>query len=91
MSDGPAGDLRAFVGRNLLDSYATADRMSRVVRVRAAGTGYPDTALAGPLRLIGGLLKGGVGTRVFYAVQTGYDTHYLQLAAHAELLPLFRG
>jgi uncharacterized protein (DUF1501 family) len=90
-SDGPADDLRAFVGRNLLDSYATADRMSRVVRVRAAGTGSPDTALAGQLRLIAGLLQGGVGTRVFYAVQTGYDTHYLQLAAHADLLAELAG
>jgi uncharacterized protein (DUF1501 family) len=85
MSNGTADDLRAFVGKNLLDSYATADRMSRVARV-AASPGYPDTALAGQLRLIAGLLKGGVGTRVFYTVQSGYDTHYLQLPAHAELL-----
>jgi uncharacterized protein (DUF1501 family) len=90
MLNGPADDLHAFVRRNLLDSYATADRMSHVVRV-GASPGYPDTALAGQLRLIAGLLKGGVGTRVFYTVQSGYDTHYLQLPAHAELLAELAG
>src|SRR5262249_51619263 len=31
-------------------------------------------------------LKAGFGTRVFYTLQAGYDTHYAQLTAHANLL-----
>jgi uncharacterized protein (DUF1501 family) len=36
--------------------------------------------------VIARLLKAGGGTRVFYAAQDGYDTHYLQPGLHAELL-----
>src|SRR5262249_1777421 len=37
-------------------------------------------------RTVARLIKGGMGTRVFYAVQGSYDTHSVQLAAHADLL-----
>jgi uncharacterized protein (DUF1501 family) len=42
--------------------------------------------LAERLRVIARLLKGGVGTRVFYTSQKTYDTHYAQLPTHADLL-----
>jgi uncharacterized protein (DUF1501 family) len=47
---------------------------------------YPGTGLAERLRLIARLVKAGFGTRVFYALQSGYDTHYSQLNQHAGLL-----
>src|SRR5205807_6003559 len=37
-------------------------------------------------RLVSRLLKAGFGTRVFYAIQAGYDTHYAQAATHGRLL-----
>jgi uncharacterized protein (DUF1501 family) len=79
-------DLSAFVRRSTLDAYATSERMAEVVRARDAGARYPATALAQRLRIIARLLKGGVGTRVFYTSQKTYDTHYAQLPTHAELL-----
>jgi uncharacterized protein (DUF1501 family) len=88
-ADDPGGgeELAEFVRRSTLDAYATSDRMADVLR-RApdAGARYPATRLAGRLRVIAGLLKGGVGTRVFYVSQGDYDTHALQLRDHGPLL-----
>jgi len=80
-SDDPA----AFVQRSMLDAYATADRVQQL----ALGTDearYPQSGLASRLRLIARLLKGGLDTRVFYTIQSGYDTHYAQLFTHSNLL-----
>jgi uncharacterized protein (DUF1501 family) len=38
------------------------------------------------MRLLARLIKGGIGTRVYYARQGGYDTHATQLGPHAVLL-----
>src|SRR5262249_18741685 len=38
------------------------------------------------LGLMARLIKGGIGTRVYYARQPGYDTHATQLGPHAVLL-----
>ena len=46
----------------------------------------PPSGLASRLRLIAQLLKGGLDTRVFYTLQSGYDTHISQLFAHSNLL-----
>jgi uncharacterized protein (DUF1501 family) len=83
---GPKGDLAAFVQRSALDAYATADRMAEVVRGTDGGGAYPSTELAGQMRMMARLIKGGVGTRVYYARQSGYDTHAAQLGPHGALL-----
>jgi uncharacterized protein (DUF1501 family) len=83
--DEPGDDLSAFVRRSMLDAYATADRLHQ----ETAGTEdarYPQTGLASRLRLIARLLKVGLGARVFYTLQPGYDTHSAQLFTHANLL-----
>jgi uncharacterized protein (DUF1501 family) len=83
-SDDP-DDLAAFVQRSMLDAYATADRLHQV----AGGTDdarYPQSDLASRLRLIARLLKTGLDTRVFYTLQSGYDTHSSQLFTHSRLL-----
>jgi uncharacterized protein (DUF1501 family) len=74
------------VQRSTLDAYATSARMAEVLRASDSGARYPETALAGRLRVIARLLKGGVRSRVFYTSQATYDTHYVQAPAHAELL-----
>src|SRR5262245_61649885 len=80
--------LAAFVERNTLDAYATSERMAEVLRAGETGAAYPATGLARQLRVVARLLKGGVGTRVFYTSQpqNAYDTHAVQLPAHADLL-----
>jgi uncharacterized protein (DUF1501 family) len=82
----PKDDLLAFVRRSALDGYATADRMAEVVRAGNTDNRYPATDLGKQLALMAGLIKGGVGTRVYYARQSGYDTHAAQLGPHANLL-----
>jgi uncharacterized protein (DUF1501 family) len=82
----PQDDLAAFVRRAALDAHATADRMAELVRGKADGAGYPATELAGGLRLVARLIKGEAGTRIYYARQSGYDTHSAQLGTHANLL-----
>jgi uncharacterized protein (DUF1501 family) len=79
-------ELAAFVRRSMLDAYATADQLTRVVEADNADTRYPPTGLAARLRLVARLLKAGMGTRIYYTVQPGYDTHSNQLYTHATLL-----
>jgi uncharacterized protein (DUF1501 family) len=81
----PADDLTAFVRRSMLDAYAAADRLRQVSGGTDEGR-YPETGLAGRLRLIARLLKAGLDTRVFYTLQSGYDTHSAQFFAHSNLL-----
>ena len=86
-------DLAAFVQRSTLDAYATSERMAEVLRAKDSGATYPATGLASRLRIIARLLKGGAATRVFYTSQgeNAYDTHYVQLSPHADLLNEFSG
>jgi uncharacterized protein (DUF1501 family) len=85
VKDEPADDLAAFVQRSMLDAYATADRLHQVAG-RADEARYPRSGLASRLRLIARLLKVGLDTRVFYTLQSGYDTHSAQLFTHSNLL-----
>jgi uncharacterized protein (DUF1501 family) len=91
MESGRGGDLAAFVRRSTLDAYATSERMAALLRARDAQARYPATALAGRLRIIARLIKGGGGTRVYYTAQDGYDTHYVQSQLHFALLSELSG
>jgi uncharacterized protein (DUF1501 family) len=84
-------DLAAFLQRSTLDAYATADRMAEIARTKDSGGRYPETELAGQLRLMARLIKTDTGARVYYARQSGYDTHAGQLGLHANLLSELAG
>jgi uncharacterized protein (DUF1501 family) len=77
--------VASFVQRAALDAYATADRLAALGR-GDSNARYPSSALAQRLGLIARLLKGGFGARVFYTLQTGYDTHVAQPGRHFQLL-----
>ena len=77
--------VASFVQRTALDAYATADRLAALGR-DDSNARYPSSALAQRLGLIARLLKGGFGARVFYTLQTGYDTHRAQPGTHFQLL-----
>jgi uncharacterized protein (DUF1501 family) len=83
------GDLDAFLRRSLLDSYTTSERL-RSLASRTAPKGaaddYPATDLGRRLRTIAGLIRAGLGTRVYYTNHAGYDTHALQVVPHNALL-----
>jgi uncharacterized protein (DUF1501 family) len=83
----PAGDdLGQFLRRSLLDAYTTADRLESIAGARDGHASYPESDLARRLGLTARLIKAGLGTRVYYLVQGGYDTHGHQLPQHAALL-----
>lgn len=83
-------ELRDFVNQTVLDVYVSADELSKATRADTLGR-YPDTQLGQRLQLIARLIKSGLSTRIYYAIQPGYDTHAFQLPAHARLLDEFGG
>ena len=85
-SSAPGDDLAAFVARSTLDAYASSDRLAALVGGRDGGPSYPSTGLAGRLRTVARLLKGGHPARIYYTTQSGYDTHAGQAATHGALL-----
>jgi uncharacterized protein (DUF1501 family) len=86
-SNATGDDLDAYVRRSLLDAYAASRRVAELTGRRAEGDArYTGTALAVRLQTIARLLKADLGARVFYTVQSGYDTHAGQANTHFGLL-----
>lgn len=85
---GTDDDLAAFISRTALDAYAASDTLAGLARSKTGST-YPETELARRLELIAQLIKAGFSSRVYYAMQPGYDTHSAQLPQHALLLREF--
>jgi uncharacterized protein (DUF1501 family) len=79
-------DLAAFVRRTSADAFTAADRMAEIARGKDDGARYPGSELAQHLRLVARMIKAGVGTRVYYTRQAGYDTHAGQFGTHFRLL-----
>jgi uncharacterized protein (DUF1501 family) len=75
----------AHVRSVLLDARATAQRL-RASGGSSDGSAYPPTELGRDLALIAHLVRAGLETPVYYAVQRGYDTHAIQAEAHAARL-----
>lgn len=82
-------DLTAFVTRIQDQSFKAARRLDQSAPQKSTDTAYPSTGLARHLRLVSKLIKLGTGTRVFYASQSGYDTHSAQAYSHRVLLSEF--
>jgi uncharacterized protein (DUF1501 family) len=84
-SSAPGLDVSEFVERTIAQSFDAARQFGKS-NGSASAAEYPSTKLAGKLRLISKLLKLDGGTRIFYASQSGYDTHSAQLYTHYDLL-----
>jgi uncharacterized protein (DUF1501 family) len=79
-------DVEAYVRRSVLDAYASSQRVAELTHRRSEGDArYPGTPLAGRLQTVARLLKAGLGARIFYTVQSGYDTHAGQSNTHYSL------
>jgi uncharacterized protein (DUF1501 family) len=66
----------------------SADMLAKLAGADDSGRNSGN-GLAERLKLIARLLKSDLGTRVFYTIQGGYDTHAGQLFTHANLLSQF--
>jgi uncharacterized protein (DUF1501 family) len=80
-------DLLTFVRRQAADGCGAAEKMARLSG--DGGASYPSSGIAERLRLAARLLKSDLGARVFYTIQSGYDTHASQRFTHSNLLREF--
>ena len=72
-------DLSAFVHRTMTNAYITAEQLAG----SAGGTGgsaarYPDCELGAASGVGCPIHQGGCAARVYYTIQSGYDTHAAQ-------------
>jgi uncharacterized protein (DUF1501 family) len=86
--DRSAGDdLSAFVHRTVTNAYTTAEQLANSAgRTNGSAARYPDCELGRHLELVARSIKAGAPARVYYTIQSGYDTHALQLPTQAQLL-----
>jgi uncharacterized protein (DUF1501 family) len=86
---GPAfhtGSALDFLERTALDAQISSDRIRAIAGRFETKGNYPASQLGNSLKLVAGLIGGGLPTRVFYVSQGGYDTHTNQAGAHERLL-----
>lgn len=75
-----------FLERTALDAQISSERILKVSRAGSNQASYPASSLANSLKLVARLIGGGLGTRVYYVSQGGYDTHANQAGSHERLL-----
>ena len=87
-------NLMDFVRRTDAAARDSADRLAKVGKTYVPKVPYPETGLAGRLKLCAQLIDSGLGARIYYAAQDGYDTHANQggvEGSHAKLLAELSG
>src|SRR5260370_33447920 len=76
-----------FLQRTALNAQVSSDQIRAAAARYHTTVSYPTTGQLGPsLKLIASLIAGGLGSRVFYASITGFDTHSGQQAQQPQLL-----
>jgi uncharacterized protein (DUF1501 family) len=83
-SGGPG--LLDFVQRTASNTYASSRRLQEIGKNYKPRASYPNTALAGRLKLAAQLIDAGLGARLFYVAHGNFDTHATQAPTHANLL-----
>lgn len=80
---GPVMDYLAQTGTDVLRG---ADRLKEAPAKYSSSVEYPDSPIARSLRDVSRVHTAGLGTRIFFAAQGGYDTHANQGPNHPKLL-----
>lgn len=95
MNDDPlqvnSADITQFVHKQMVSAQNASQSFAAQSQSSATETSYPNTKLANQLKLVSKLLRSGNKARVFYTVQSGYDTHSQQQFTHSRLLGQFSG
>jgi uncharacterized protein (DUF1501 family) len=84
----PVDSLLAFVHRQAIRAQGISEQLTPLAGT-TNGSRLADASLAERLKLVARMLQAGLGARVFYTVQGGYDTHSNQRYTHASLLSEF--
>ena len=83
---GSKDSLLDFATATNSTAVQTAQLIQRITEGDGTTASYPATQLATRLQSIASLIKSGFATPIYYAIQSGYDTHSAQLPTHARLL-----
>jgi uncharacterized protein (DUF1501 family) len=75
-----------FINRTALDAQHSSDEIRGIAARVQNQAVYPNSPLAGSLKMVAKLIGGGLPTRVYYVSQGGYDTHTNQIASQQRLL-----
>ena len=75
-----------FLKHTAMNAIVAGDRLRSILSKSRDHAAYPKSGLANQLEMIGRLIAGNFPTRVYYAVQGGFDTHANQLNTQAKLL-----
>jgi uncharacterized protein (DUF1501 family) len=86
-----SGGLLQFVQKTAADTYASSRRLQEIGKNYQPKATYPNTPLAGRLRLAAQLIDADLGARIFYVSIDGFDTHAAQATTHANLLTQVSG
>ncbi|MFQ5637486.1 MAG: DUF1501 domain-containing protein [bacterium] len=78
-----------FLRRTAMNAELSADKIRRSVRQVQNHTDYPKNRFAQGLKLIAGMIAGGMDTRVYYISLTGFDTHANQSGTHDRLMNIY--
>ncbi len=76
----------AYLYKTLVDTQSSAQYLAEKSRKGQVQSEYPQTQFGRDLQLIGRLITGGAGARVYYAGLTGFDTHANQKNRQERLL-----
>jgi len=79
-------DLLSFVQTTTSSALDASERIAAASGGYRTEVEYPSTELATRLRTVAQLIDAGLGTRIYYVVIDGFDTHSRQKAAHEALL-----
>jgi uncharacterized protein (DUF1501 family) len=79
-------NLLDFVQRTAANTYASSRRLQEIGKNYQPKSPYPNTPLAGRLKLAAQLIDADLGARIFYVSIGGFDTHATQAPAHANLM-----
>ena len=81
-----SSDISSFVSRCMTNSFASAEHLESLMKSKTTDVRFPATALGKKLSIVSRLIRSGAGSRTYYTIQAGYDTHASQLGSHANLL-----
>jgi len=82
---GDKTNLLDFVSRTASTTYDASKRLAEIGKNYQPKSTYPNTPLAGRLKLAAQLIDADLGARVFYVSLDGFDTHATQAPEHANL------
>jgi len=77
---------REFLRQSYMDARRSSDAVRNAAQDYQPTASYPKSKLADDLRLVAGLISGGLDTRVFTVNMGGFDTHSKQATRQAKLL-----